>query len=150
MRAWQNEYCFHVKPIHWGCCWSVPQLFSTKYCVSSLKNRLLLSSPEAIRWRNGISTKNNFKSLCNNFLVCLFTAQFYFTHVPISCFDIPPTDSFLSKTVSMLRNHALPKLRNHKFLTLKVKFNNVLSEQGLAVTLEKSIQLRIALIKQTF
>ena len=49
----------------------------------------------------------------------------------------------------MLRNHGLPKLRNHKFLTLKVKFN-VLSEQGLAVTLEKSIQLRIALIKQTF
>jgi len=31
--------------------------------------------------------------------------------------------SFISKTVSMLRNHVLSKLRNHKLLNLKVKFN---------------------------
>lgn len=46
---------------------------------------------------------------------------------------VSTTESFLSETVSKLRNHVLSKLRNHKLLTFKkVK----LLKQGLAVTLK--------------
>ena len=48
----------------------------------------------------------------------------------------------------MLRHHVLSKLRNHKLLNLKVKFNNVSSEQEFVSRNPKKYTNLIALIKQ--
>jgi len=56
--------------------------------------------------------------------------------------------SVIRKTVSMLRHHVLSKLRNHKLLNLKVKFNNVSSEQEFVSRNPKKYTNLIALIKQ--
>ena len=63
------------------------------------------------------------------FFVCLFTSVKNILHKRFyNMFSYNP-QSFLSKTVSALRNHVQEKLHNYTGLNLKVKFN-MLSEQG--------------------